>query len=269
MQNIEVRALATCRQTIPLWLRYVDDTFTAVHKDEIDDFHKHLNEQHADIQFPFLDCLVSHDNNELRATVYRKPTHTDRLLDESSYNPTSHKATTIKTLTRRVQLVCDTTDSLSDENKYLDRVFYKNNHNADCVRRNTHRTTESTETKRNPTSVTTATIPYIARILQPYNIRAAHKPITTLRHLLTNVKDRDEPNNRQGAVYKIKCSDCQASYIGETGRNLNTRLTEHKRATRNGNVNNHISEHHQLTNHKIDWDSAECWFNIYTGLEVG
>ena len=104
MQNIEERALATCRQTIPLWLRYVDDTFTALHKDEIDDFHKHLNEQHADIQFtreieedgklPFLDCLVSHDNNELHTTVYRKPTHTDRLLDESSYNPTSHKATT-------------------------------------------------------------------------------------------------------------------------------------------------------------------------------
>ena len=30
MQNIEERALATCRQTIPLWLRYVDDAFTAV-----------------------------------------------------------------------------------------------------------------------------------------------------------------------------------------------------------------------------------------------
>ena len=106
MQNIEERALTTCRQTIPLWLRYVDDTFTAVHKDEIDEFHDHLNEQNADIQFtreveedgklPFLDCLVSRDENTLRTTVYRKPTHTDRLLDESSYNPTSHKATTIK-----------------------------------------------------------------------------------------------------------------------------------------------------------------------------
>ena len=51
MQHVEERALATCRQTIPLWLRYVDDTFTTVHKDEIDDFHDHLNEQNADIQF--------------------------------------------------------------------------------------------------------------------------------------------------------------------------------------------------------------------------
>ena len=94
MQHVEERALATCRQTIPLWLRYVDDTFTAVHKDEIDAFHDHLNEQNADMQFskeieengklPFLDCLVSRGNNELRTTVYRKPTHTDRLLDESS-----------------------------------------------------------------------------------------------------------------------------------------------------------------------------------------
>ena len=84
---------------------------------------------------------ASRDNNELRTTVYRKPTHADRLLDQSSYNPTSHKATTIKTLTRRVQLVCDIPDSLSDENKYLDPVFYKNNYNADFIGGNIHLTT--------------------------------------------------------------------------------------------------------------------------------
>ena len=87
----------------------------------------------------------------------------------------------------------------------------------------------------------------IARILQPYNIRVSHKPITTLRRLHTNVKDKDKPEDRQGAEYKIKCCDCQASYIGETGRNLSTRLTEHKRATRNGDVNHHIAEHHLQT----------------------
>ena len=46
--------------------------------------------------------------------------------------------------------------------------------------------------------------------------------------------------------------------VAPTGRNLNTRLTEHKRATRNGDANNHIAVHHQLTYHNIDLDSAQC-----------
>ena len=54
--------------------------------------------------------------------------------------------------------------------------------------------------------LTTVTIPYvkgtsetIARILQPYYIRVAHKLITTLQ-LLTKVKDKDEPNRRQDGI---------------------------------------------------------------------
>ena len=101
-------------------------------KDGIDDFHEHLNRQNGDIQFtkeieengkiPFLDCLVTRDNNKLKTAIYRKPTHTDRLLDQSSYNPTSHKATTIRTLTRRAQLVCDSPDSLLCD---MYNVFYR------------------------------------------------------------------------------------------------------------------------------------------------
>jgi len=57
------------------------------------------------------------------------------------------------------------------------------------------------------------------------------------------------------------------------------RLTEHKQATRNGDANNHIAVHHQLTNHNIDWDPAQCltystnyfqWLTLeswYTNLE--
>ena len=36
------------------------------------------------------------------------------------------------------------------------------------------------------------------------------------------------------------------------------RLTESKGAMRNGDVNNHIAEHHLQTKHQIDWDSATC-----------
>ena len=76
MQSIEEQALPTYKQTVPLWLRYVDDTFTAVHKDEINTFHEHLNRQNGDIQFtseveennkiPFLDCLISRHKTNYR-----------------------------------------------------------------------------------------------------------------------------------------------------------------------------------------------------------
>ena len=130
---------------------------------------------------------------------------------------------------RRALLVCDSHNSLADEHKYSDNVFSKNNYNRDFFTRNTYRTEpNATNTKLTPT--TTVTIPYIkgtseiiARILQPYNIRVAHRPPSPI----TNVKDKDQPRDRQGAVYKIKCCDCQATSIGETGRNMSTRLTEH------------------------------------------
>ena len=93
--------------------------------------------------------------------------------------------------------------------------------------------------------------------------------ITTLQYMCcTQIHNHDvcllmsrtKTNRGQtlGAIYKIKCCDCQASYIGETGRNLSTQLTEHKRATRNCDIINHIAEHHLQTKHQIDWDSATC-----------
>ena len=76
--------------------------------------------------------------------------------------------------------------------------------------------------------------------------------------LLNNVIDRDKPEDRQRAVYKVKYCDCHATFIGETSRKLNTRLTDHKRVTRNSDVNNDIAEHYLQTKHQIDWDSATC-----------
>ena len=128
-------------------------------------------------------------------------------------------ATTIRTFTRPAQPVCDSPDSLQDETDYHNNVLIKNNYNTDFVRRNTHSNTDSnTQTNVKSGPVTTATVPYIrgtseniARRLQPYSIRVAHKLISTLRRLLTYAKDKDKPEDRQRAVYKIKCCHCQAS----------------------------------------------------------
>ena len=97
MQAIEERVIAT--DLVMLHWRHFH--YRAPRSDEINTVHEHLNEQNPDIQFtkeieenlklPFLDCLVIRENNKIRTTVYRKPTHTDRIHDQSSYNPTRTK----------------------------------------------------------------------------------------------------------------------------------------------------------------------------------
>ena len=149
-----------------MYIRYVDDTFTTVLKDGVNDFREHLNRQNADIQFtreieengkiPFLDCLVTGINNTLQTTNFTENRH---IPTDYWYNPTSHKATTTM---RRAQLhvVCDSTDSLQYETDYLNNVFSKNNYNTYFVRRNTLSNTDA-QTNINSGPVTTATIPYI------------------------------------------------------------------------------------------------------------
>ena len=274
MQHIEKRALATYDQTLHFWFRYVDDTIAILQTDNIDVFHEQLNQQNSDIQFtreleengkiPFLDCLVSRDDTRLRTTVYRKPTHTDRLLDQSSYSPTSHRATTVRTLTRRAQIICDSADSLRDENEHLRQIYHKNDYSDEFIDTNSYKQNKqndecaNTETKN---ELTTVLLPYIrgtSETIAPFNIRIAHKPTRTLRHLLTNVKDKDDPKDRQGTVYRIRCNDCNGTYIGETGRTLTMRLGEHQNATDKEDLTYNIAQHHRKTGHDINWDSATC-----------
>ena len=57
---------------------------------------------------------------------------------------------------------------------------------------------------------------------------------------------------------QIHCSDCQATYIGEIGRKLTTRLTENKRATKKSDFNNNVVKHHLKTSYAVDRVSATC-----------
>ncbi len=138
----------------------------------------------------FLDCLVTRTGNTLQTSVYRKPTSTDRLLDDSSYNPTSHKSATIKTLVKRAHEICSTNEDLERELQHLNEVFDVNIYWKSFARNVTKRfnkpTTENETANTDNTNedkTVIATIPYvkdtsdrIARILKPYNILVAHKP---------------------------------------------------------------------------------------------
>ena len=110
-----------------------------------------------------------------------------------------------------------------------------------------------------------ATIPYvqgisepIKRILAEVGIRVAMKPHFTLSLIFRKSKDPIDFEEKRGLVYQISCRDCDAIYIGETGRSVKIRKREHVSAVRNFDPEKsalcqHVLEH----DHVIDWKNVK------------
>ena len=110
---------------LKIWLRFVDDIFTIIKKDILHDFFVHINSINTHLKFtkeeeennclPFLDVLVTRNDGCLETSVYRKTTHTDRLLDFNSYHPLSHKKSVVKSLWNRAINICSNETLLKSE----------------------------------------------------------------------------------------------------------------------------------------------------------
>ena len=69
-------------------------------------------------------------------------------------------------------------------------------------------------------------------------------------------KDPIDKENVVGPVYKIKCEECEATYIGETERSLKARFGEHRRpSSTTAEVAKHI--HTDQPEHTVELDNTE------------
>ena len=65
-----------------------------------------------------------------------------------------------------------------------------------------------------------------------------------------------DKNKQNNIVYKIPCDGCEAVYIGESKRSLETRAKEHERAVRNGDLEKNKIAHHSWTHdHRFNFDN--------------
>ena len=98
----------------------------------------------------------------------------------------------------------------------------------------------------------------ISRILKTAGIKVAMKPHNTLRKELVHPKDRDSLVEKAGVVYQVNCKQCDAAYIGQTGRHLYERIKEHRSAVKKGYTRQSgIAEHAYEKHHDIDWDGVQ------------
>ena len=108
------------------------------------------------------------------------------------------------------------------------------------------------------------TLPYVPgvsgavrRILTPLGVKVSFRPHTTLRHLLMRPKDRTVEGELTGVVYQVPCAGCPATYVGQTNRRLNQRLSEHRRAVESGEAaTSALAEHAWGAHHPVDWDKV-------------
>ena len=106
-----------------------------------------------------------------------------------------------------------------------------------------------------------ASIPYvpgvserIQRVFRKYDVNIAHKPTRKLRNELCHLKDKRPTHDKPGVVYKLNCLDCDAKYIGETGRQVSDRMTEHKRDIRVKRTTSKVFQHIKNTRHTHTFD---------------
>jgi len=106
--------------------------------------------------------------------------------------------------------------------------------------------------------------------MKNHNVAAvAMKPWKTLKDLLEHPKGKQEKEDITECVYKVPCANCGKTYVGETGRQLEVRLHEHKtevesktkraftRSQRSASLTKYsksaLTDHANQANHTIDW----------------
>ena len=128
MESFEEQAITTSSYEPRIWKRHVDDTFTILDRENVDDFLQHLNNQQPSIRFTmetekdnklaFLDTAVLREpDGRLTTSVYRKPTHTDQYLAYDSHHPQSVKRSIVKCLYERAKRLVTKPSVISEENK--------------------------------------------------------------------------------------------------------------------------------------------------------
>ena len=239
-----------------LWKRYVDDIIEKIKKNTISPLTDHLNqidttgnvkftcEAEKDGQIPFLDVnIIRKPDGSIKLRIYRKATHTDQYLMFDSHHPVEHKLSVIRTLLgRNNEIVTEEADKL-DEYRHVKAVLKTCKYPTWAIHKVEKQLAENKEAaqkeKKKPNEKKKrgmVVLPYVQgvtervqRTMRKHGVEAPARPHTTLRQLLVHPKDKIPDDEKCGVVYCVSCLNCSQKYVGETGRKLGTRITEHRK----------------------------------------
>ena len=291
MECVENKILKNYTGITPrLWLRYVDDTFVIIKKEEKDQFFTHINSVDPNIKFTqeeisnnklaFLDAQVNiKQDRTLSCTVYRKPTHTDQYLQFESHHPLIHKLGVIRTLFHRANTTVTEEHEIKKEKDHITSALHKCGYPSWAFKKALNKDdTQPTNNANQQTSKgTQVTIPYVAglserikKAMKTHGIRTSFKPHSKLYNQLVHVKDKTPKERKTNIIYGVKCQknhDCREAYVGETKQSLKARMYQHRRPSTAGEAfDSAVFSHLQAKDHSFGMqdvvilDREDRWF---------
>ena len=278
LQDFENVAIECLPFKLSFYYRYVDDILLAAPKDKFEIILHNFNSLHPRLQFTlemstdkkinFLDVSLILDNSYISFNLFYKSTFSGRVLNFLSHHPLTHKKGVIMGMVDRVlwlshpkfhqDNLTKIISILSDNNYPLDFIFSTIN---DRIKFHTfkHINKENREKKRK-----FFLIPYIkgiserfSKIAEKYQFRLAFSCNNKLDKFIKTGKDILDSMHHCNVVYKIDCHDCDASYVGQTKRQLRTRIREHKADIKKRSGSPSVISCHKIEHdHEFDWDNA-------------
>ena len=210
-------------------------------------------------------------------TFTAKPTHTNRYLDYDSHHDYKRKISTATILINRSLTLPTDEESKKRELKRLSYALELNGYprkliTSLIVKQKRKKVTPSPEElvrtffesiERTPQHKGYAILPYIKGLTEPlqrtlskHDTKVFSKQLKTLQHEFPSLKDRPNLDEQTNIIYKIPCKECSWSYIGETGRSLKTRKSEHFRNVEHCKKGSNVAKHAWTYDHTIDFANS-------------
>lgn len=251
MRYLETQVILPSKE-VKFYRRFVDDTFAVIRRGSLPKLLEEMNSFDPNIQFTFeeesnyemnfLDVtVIRQPNGSLKKKVYRKPTHTGRYLNYSSFHHHSHKISVIDSLLYRAFSISDA-EFLEDEINHVTSDLRRNGYPLSLIQRRIEKrkeissmNTQERKDTKDKNQEGRFTLPYIgpftsavSRTLRKrLNCDFGYIPGSKIGQSLCNHKEKPPPC--EAGVYRIPCSNCNDLYIGETGRTFMERMKEHQR----------------------------------------
>jgi len=291
LQDLEEFCLQKLNIDLPIYYRYVDDVLLAAPREKIDLIFQTFNSYHPRLKFTmeletnksinFLDTSISIINNTLVFNWYHKSTFSGRYLNYSSHHPFKQKIGVVYGIVDRAILLSHPSfhkENLIKAIKILLANDFPINLIFKTITRRLHYLfkqklnfveSETLSIEGDQSGGETIprffTLPFLPgvmssvyRSVKKMNQKLSYRNLNSLKSTIKVHKDKLDRHSKSNVIYKINCSSCDASYVGQTGRQLRTRINEHQRDFyKNYERQSVVSRHRTDSGHDFSWNDTE------------